>query len=129
LEISIAWFTVAGGILLTILSFRILLQGGEGWNRDATTSGILPLAFPLLAGPGAVTTAIFSINALGIPFSLIPIVAVMTVTWVVLLSIDKLLTIIGETEVDAIARIMSVFIAAIGVHYIVTGSLESTRPI
>ncbi|GBC69577.1 hypothetical protein HRbin01_01277 [archaeon HR01] len=121
LGISLASFTVAGGILLTILAFRILLQGGEGWQTETTTSGVFPLAFPLLAGPGAITTVIFSINTLGIPYSLIPILAVMALTWIVLHSIDRLLTIIGGTGADAIARIMSVFIAAIGIQYIVIG--------
>ncbi|MEM2114172.1 MAG: MarC family protein [Candidatus Caldarchaeum sp.] len=46
-------------------------------GRETPSSGVFPLAFPLLAGPGAITTVFFSINSLGIPFSLIPVLAVM----------------------------------------------------
>ncbi|MEM4303079.1 MAG: MarC family protein [Candidatus Caldarchaeum sp.] len=125
LGISVASFTVAGGLLLLILAFRILIHGGEGWQAKTSSSGVFPLAFPLLAGPGAITTVIFSINSLGIPYSIIPVMTVMAVTWVILRSLDKLLTVMGEDGADAVARIMSVFIAAIAIQYVVAGVVES----
>ncbi|MEM4411091.1 MAG: MarC family protein, partial [Candidatus Caldarchaeum sp.] len=67
----------------------------------------------------------FSINSLGIPYSIIPVMTVMAVTWVILRSLDKLLTVIGEDGADAVARIMSVFIAAIAIQYVVAGVVES----
>ncbi|MCS6769866.1 MAG: MarC family protein [Candidatus Caldarchaeum sp.] len=121
LGIEVGSFAVAGGLLLLVLAFRILVQGGEGWQARSSSLGVFPLAFPLLAGPGAITTVIFSINSLGVPYSLIPVVVVMASTWLVLRSIDWLLAVIGEGGADAVARIMSVFIAAIGVQYVVTG--------
>ncbi|BAJ51013.1 multiple antibiotic resistance protein [Candidatus Caldarchaeum subterraneum] len=124
LGIDLSSFTVAGGLLLLILAVRILVQGGEGWGTQGKSSGIFPLAFPLLAGPGAITTVIFSINALGIPYSIIPVLIVMGLTWLILRSIEPMLKIIGESGADAVARIMSVFVAAIGVQYIVSGLAE-----
>ncbi|MCS6783745.1 MAG: MarC family protein [Candidatus Caldarchaeum sp.] len=121
LGISVASFTVAGGLLLLVLAFRILIQGGEGWQARSSNPGVFPLAFPLLAGPGAITTVIFSINSLGVPYSLLPVMVVMASTWLVLRSIDWLLAVIGEGGADAVARIMSVFVAAVGVQYVVTG--------
>jgi multiple antibiotic resistance protein len=49
---------VAGGVLLFIISITLLTHGewrysGSSVSRD---SGIVPLAFPLLAGPGAIPT-------------------------------------------------------------------------
>ncbi|MEM0337911.1 MAG: MarC family protein [Candidatus Caldarchaeum sp.] len=124
LGIDLSSFTVAGGLLLLILAVRILVQGGEGWGTQGKSSGIFPLAFPLLAGPGAITTVIFSINALGIPFSVIPVLIVMGLTWLILRSVEPMLRIIGESGADAVARIMSVFVAAIGVQYVVSGLSE-----
>lgn len=124
LGIELPSFTVAGGLLLLILAVRILVQGGEGWGTQGKSSGIFPLAFPLLAGPGAITTVIFSINALGIPFSVIPVLIVMGLTWLILRSVEPMLRIIGESGADAVARIMSVFVAAIGVQYVVSGLSE-----
>lgn len=126
LGISVASFTVAGGLLLLVLAFRIV-QGGEGWQTRGSSPGVFPLAFPLLAGPGAITTVIFSINSLGIPYSVAPVVIVVTTTWLVLLAIDRVLVIIGESGADAVARIMSVFVAAIGIQYVVTGLMESAQ--
>ncbi|MEM0349068.1 MAG: MarC family protein [Candidatus Caldarchaeum sp.] len=124
LGIELPSFTVAGGLLLLILALRILVQGGEGWGTQGKTSGVFPIAFPLLAGPGAITTVIFSINSLGIPFSVITVLIVMGLTWLILRSIEPVLRAIGESGADAVARIMSVFVAAIGVQYIVSGLAE-----
>ncbi|MEM4494749.1 MAG: MarC family protein [Candidatus Caldarchaeum sp.] len=124
LGIELPSFTVAGGLLLLILALRILVQGGEGWGTQGKTSGVFPIAFPLLAGPGAITTVIFSINSLGILFSVITVLIVMGLTWLILRSIEPVLRAIGESGADAVARIMSVFVAAIGVQYIVSGLAE-----
>ena len=45
---------IAGGILLLIVSIELLTHGAWRFGGDARTdgSGVVPLAFPLLAGPG-----------------------------------------------------------------------------
>src|SRR5919197_1492530 len=55
--ITISSFMVAGGVLLFIVSIELLTHGawrfGVGTRGDTGESGVVPLAFPLLAGPGA----------------------------------------------------------------------------
>ena len=59
--ISIFSFEVAGGILLLIISIRILISGSLHENADSPESlGAVPIAMPLLVGPGAITTTIFN---------------------------------------------------------------------
>jgi multiple antibiotic resistance protein len=63
--ITIFSFMVAGGILLFMVSIELLLYGawrfGGGTRKEtAGESGVVPLAFPLLAGPGAITSVIIS---------------------------------------------------------------------
>ena len=62
--ITIYSFMVAGGILLFIVSIEVLTHGawrfGGGTGRQAGESGVVPLAFPLLAGPGAITAVMIS---------------------------------------------------------------------
>jgi multiple antibiotic resistance protein len=60
--ISIYSFMVAAGILLFMISIEFLTH--EEWRYSGSSvsgdSGIVPLAFPLLAGPGAITTVMIS---------------------------------------------------------------------
>ena len=62
--ITIYSFMIAGGILLFIVSIELLTHGawrfGGGTGREAGESGVVPLAFPLLAGPGAITAVMIS---------------------------------------------------------------------
>ena len=62
--ISIFSFMIAGGVLLFIISIEFLTHGE--WRYGASSisgdSGIVPLAFPLLAEPGAITTVIISLQ-------------------------------------------------------------------
>jgi multiple antibiotic resistance protein len=53
--ISIFSFMIAGGILLFIISIEFLTHGEWRFSRSSTSgdSGIVPLAFPLLAGQAA----------------------------------------------------------------------------
>ena len=65
--ITISSFMIAGGILLFVVSIELLTHGG--WRFGGTVSdesGVVPLAFPLLAGPGAITTVILSFQMCGI---------------------------------------------------------------
>src|ERR687883_1141497 len=55
--ITIFSFMIAGGVLLFIVSIELLTYGA--WRFGGTVSdesGVVPLAFPLLAGPGAITS-------------------------------------------------------------------------
>ena len=62
--ITIYSFMVGGGILLFIVSVELLTHGawrfGGVTGRSAGESGVVPLAFPLLAGPGAITSVMIS---------------------------------------------------------------------
>lgn len=119
--ISISSFLIAGGGLLVLLSVKILVQGGESWGRGEQRGEVFPLAFPLLVGPGAITTTIISVNSLGIPFSIMPVIVTMALTWCILRSVDWFLKLLRRDGADAIARIMAVFMSAIGVEYVIVG--------
>ncbi|HKG30750.1 MAG TPA: MarC family protein [Nitrososphaeraceae archaeon] len=84
--ISIYSFMVAGGILLFIISIEFLTHGEWRYSGSSVSgdSGIIPLAFPLLAGPGAITTVMISLQAYGWIVSIISIVFVVLVTYLVL---------------------------------------------
>jgi multiple antibiotic resistance protein len=87
---------------------------------------VFPLATPLLAGPGAMTSAIvLAANAKG-NFELLgaviaAIIAVMLVTLVLLLTAQEIHQLIGVTARKVIVRVFGVLLAAIAVQSIFNG--------
>ncbi len=121
--LSIYSFEVAGGILLLIIAIRILIMGSMHENIESPESlGAVPIAIPLLVGPGAITTTIFSIQLddTAIP-AILAVVIVMAITWVILRYINGIYKLLGKTGSIVIARVMALLIAAIAVQYILTG--------
>ena len=121
--ISIYSFMVAGGILLFIISIEFLTHGEWRYSGSSLSgdSGIVPLAFPLLAGPGAITTVMISLQAYGWIVSIISIVFVVLVTYLVLHVENPLLKILGSRGSTVTTRIFAIFLAAIAVQYVVEG--------
>jgi multiple antibiotic resistance protein len=121
--ITIFSFMIAGGILLFIISIEFLTHGEWRHSGSSTSgdSGIVPLAFPLLAGPGAITTVIISLQAYGWIVSIISIVFIVLVTYLVLQLGNPILRILGRRGSIVTTRVFAIFLAAIAVQYIVEG--------
>lgn len=121
--LSIYSFEVAGGIMLLIIAIRILIMGSMHENVESPESlGAVPIAIPLLVGPGAITTTIFSIQLddTAIP-AILAVIIVMAITWIILRYINGIYKLLGKTGSIIIARVMALLIAAIAVQYILTG--------
>ena len=120
--LSIYSFEVAGGILLLIIAIRILISGSMHENVESPESlGAVPIAIPLLVGPGAITTTIFDLQAYGIVIAILAVLIVLSLTWVILRYINGVYKFLGKTGSLVIARVMALLIAAIAVQYILTG--------
>ena len=121
--ISLFSFMIAGGALLFIISIEFLTYGEWRYSGSSISgdSGIVPLAFPLLAGPGAITTVIISLQPYGWIVSIISIVFVVLVTYLVLLLENPILKILGRRGSLITTRVFAIFLAAIAVQYVVEG--------
>ncbi|MCQ2298477.1 MAG: MarC family protein [Bacteroidales bacterium] len=126
--VDIQSFAVAGSIVLFIMAFEMIL-GVEIFKTEAGESGssVVPIAFPLIAGPGALTT-IISIRAeyadLNIMIALLLNIAL---DYLVLRYIDKLERLLGGTLITILRKFFGVILLAIGVKLLTTnlGSLIS----
>ena len=122
LVIDITSFRIAGGLLLLILATKILIYGTwEEKSISSESAGAVPIAFPLLAGPGAITNVIVINESAGLLVVLVAIGTVIGITGLILAGIDKIHRLLGLVGSIVIARIMAVFIAAIAIQYIVEG--------
>ena len=120
--LSIYSFGVAGGILLLIIAIRILISETSHENNESPESlGAVPIAMPLLVGPGAITTTIFNLQSYGTITAILAVVIVLSITWIILRFMNKIYKFLGKTGSLVIGRVMALLIAAIAVQYILTG--------
>jgi len=129
--ISLHSFMIAGGLLLLVLAINILLFGG--WKEkekvvSPKSVGAVPIACPLLVGPGAITTTILILQTSGIVVTLIAVVIIFALIWGILRLIEPIYKVLGETGAAVIARIMAIFIAAIAVGFVIDGITYYIRP-
>jgi len=119
--ISLQSFMIAGGMLLLLLSIEILLRGERVQKTPGEDVGIVPIAFPLLVGPGAITTTMISLQSDGLEVAIPSILIVMLLTWIILRLSDRIHKLLGRTGSAVIARVLAVFIAAIAIQFIIDG--------
>jgi multiple antibiotic resistance protein len=123
-SITISSFMVAGGVLLFIVAIELLTHGewrfaGAGAQGE---SGVVPLAFPLLAGPGAITAVMISFQTAGLIVTALSILIVIGITYVVLKYVDRIYRVLGRRGSIIVTRVFAVLIAAIAVQFIVDGA-------
>lgn len=116
--VTVPDFQVAGGILLFIISARLLLPSAQksvltsSHDRDI---GVFPLGTPLITGPAVLTTALMMVNSFGIMAALVSLILNMFIVWVSLARADLIIKIIGPSGTRAFSKIMYILLAAIAV--------------
>jgi len=137
LGVSVPAFAISGGILLFVTALPMLfgqrpgLQSSEPHEHGGDDVGIaiFPLAIPLLAGPGTITTLLLlSARAGGEPWRMgvlvLTVAAVFAATWIILRVGEPLVIRIGEGGVHIFTRVMGILLAALAVQFILNGIAE-----
>ena len=133
--IGLPAFQIAGGILLLLLSIDMVFARQSGLRSttpDETREAIrrpdisvFPLAFPLIAGPGALTTVLLMAtnnhSAGDYLIDLIIILVVMLTCWLTLVMATPILRVFGETGSNVISRLFGVILAAKACQYAIEG--------
>ncbi|MCQ2966698.1 MAG: NAAT family transporter [Alphaproteobacteria bacterium] len=137
--ISLNSFRIAGGILLMSIAFGMMRanekrhtkeEQDEAENRD-TALGVMPLAIPVISGPGSISAMIIA-TQLDKSFSHFIAVCCAAVTvgvasWFLLHISDFLARILGQTGLNIIGRLCGMLLAALAVEFIYT-SLKAMFP-
>ena len=130
--ISLSSFRIAGGILIAMMAYSMLkgnLKGDIGNNADSAVAyAIVPLALPLLAGPGAISSIIaYSVDypALSSKIELImAILAFFVVSFFTFLSANFIYKILHNVGISVITRIMGLILMSLAVEIFVGGLKE-----
>ena len=129
LGVTVPDFQIAGGVLLFVLSARLLFPGAQKDNlihnhdRDL---GVFPLGTPLITGPAVLTTTLMMVNSFGLMPTLVSLILNMGIVWLTLVKADAIMKVIGPSGTRAFSKIMYILLAAIAVMMVrhgVTGML------
>lgn len=122
LQITIASFEVAGGILLFILgmqeSLGIHIHPNE--REQANVAGVV-IGTPLLCGPGTITTVLILSSQYGILVPGIAIALALIATWAILRFSNSILQLFGDIVIGVLGRVLGMLLAAIAVTLIARG--------
>jgi len=140
--ITVPAFQIMGGIIFLSNALRTLVTddrrafnvGGEKRMEDSdvvkaeidpTSIAVVPLAVPMLSGPGAITTVMMLVNLYPSFFQkfavVISIVATGLVSYLVLLAAVPLSRVIGDRGRAVFSKIMALLLGAIGIQFILNG--------
>ncbi len=118
--ITMADFQVAGGILLLALSLKDLL-GQPHQPLQKGDLGVVPLGTPLMAGPATLTALLVCQNLYGFGATVLAFLANLGLTYLILSRCEKIIQVIGTRGARALARVMSLFLAAFAISFIRKG--------
>lgn len=138
--ISIASFKVGGGILLLLMAISMMqakyaqtkqTREEEAEAEEKESIAVVPIAMPLLAGPGAISTIIIyadaSLHILHLTLLVVSSVLVALLTWVALNIASPLRSVMSKTAINIATRLMGLLLAAIAVEFI-SGGLTVLLP-
>ena len=138
--ITLPALRTAGGILLLLIAIDMVFARGSGGTTATADEraeaaarpdvSVFPLATPLIAGPGAIGAAILLVadaqrDPLQIVAVLAALLAVVALTFALLLASSQVQKLLGVTGLHVVTRVMGVLLAALAVQFLFDGIRES----
>jgi len=133
---SLPAFRVGGGLVLLLMALAMLNAQAGGVRQSqaeaqelasGAVSGVVPLAVPLLAGPGAISTTIIAAQAGGaahVAAILACILLVCAMTWIVLTLAQPIGARMGTTGLNIATRLLGLLLAALAIQTMAEGLKE-----
>ena len=136
LGIGVPAFQIAGGLLLFLLAVDMVFARPSGVRAPTEREqkeaehkkdiSVFPLAIPLIAGPGALTTVLLMVShygsrplVLGIVLGVVMLVLAFTL--LSLLLSGQIVKLLGQTGINVVGRLLGIVLAALAVQFVLDG--------
>jgi len=132
--ITLAAFKIAGGIILGLIGLDMVqarrsstkeTPGDTEESLEKDDVGIVPVGIPMLAGPGSISTVVVLLSQAtdwphgAIIFSAIAFTS--AISFVILAAAERVQTVLGETGIRIMTRMMGLMLTAIAVQFVLNG--------
>jgi multiple antibiotic resistance protein len=134
--ISIDAFRIFGGLMLFLIALDMVYVRHSGARTTTSTEeaevkqrediSVFPLAFPFIAGPGALATILLvtgdlSPTAMLFWGMMLVVVLVLVITYVLMLLTPKVMRVLGVTGANVVSRLTGVILGALAVQFVIDG--------
>ncbi len=137
--ISIEAFRIAGGIMLFLIALEMVFARESGTRqttqerveaRQRADISVFPLAFPFIAGPGALAIVLLTFGASRGDFSLSAglfgvVLVVLAITYILMRLTPLVTRVMGVTGGNVVNRLSGVVLAALAVQFIIDGATSA----
>ena len=120
LGVDINSFAVAGSIIILFLAAEMILGIKIYKDNNPKTASVVPIAFPLIAGPGTLTTLISIKSEYNDINIILAIILNMVLVYIVLKSSEKLQKILGSQGISILIKVFGIILLAIGIKLFTT---------
>ena len=135
MNISIDAFRIAGGVMLFLIALEMVFARESGTrvtseekneSRKRTDISVFPLAFPFIAGPGAIAIVLLTFGAPR-PVPLLAVglfgvvVLVLAITYALMRFTPTVMRVMGVTGAHVVSRLAGVVLAALAAQFIIDG--------
>jgi multiple antibiotic resistance protein len=135
LDISLDAFRIFGGLLLFLISLEMVFARQSGSRTSSTEEeegkrradiSVFPLAFPFIAGPGALATILLASgpavqNPLLFAGLLLCVAVALVCTLLTLYLASPIMRLMGVTGANVVNRLFGVILGALAVQYVIDG--------
>lgn len=137
LGISLDAFRIFGGLLLFLIALEMVFARESGTrtssreaaeNRQRADISVFPLAFPFIAGPGALATILLWFGPVSITREpahwaalFAGVLAVLALAWLCMRLAGPLMRVIGVTGANVSSRLLGVILGALAVQFVIDG--------
>ena len=139
LGITLPAFSIAGGVLLLLVSIDMLFARPSGTRKTDEEEqeailnenvAVFPLAIPMLAGPGTIATVLLLVNlSRGEPARLAVVFAsfalALFAAWLAMMGANAIVRVVGKTGIHVVTRLLGIILSALAVQFILNGLMQS----
>ncbi len=143
LGISMPAFQISGGLLLFLLAVDMVFARHSGLRSTTIAEqkeaehkkdiAVFPLAIPLIAGPGALTTVLLMVGdqgseplVIGTVLSVLAVVLLLTL--IALWFAPYIMKVLGRTGANVVSRLLGIVLAALAVQFVLDGWIAASVP-
>ncbi|MDA8780635.1 MarC family protein [Gammaproteobacteria bacterium] len=140
--ISMSSFKIIGGLFLIAIAFQMVLEQRQSRRQHTAevalddesiqSIAIFPLAIPLIAGPGAMTTALLiaesnSSDPTQVLINFLPILIIIILVAFAMWLSARLSAKVGPTIIIVVQKIFGILLGALAIEFVVAGVIESFK--
>lgn len=123
--IEIFDFKMAGGLVLLLIALADLAGSHEADKNSSGSTGIVPIAVPLISGPGVLTTLVLQVSTQGYLVTSIALVLNYFLAWIILRHSSAVKNLIGRDGTVVVSKVAALLLAAYSLAMLRSGIFEA----